>query len=721
MRRPSSLPRLAALGLLAIAAAAIASPTAAPGQNTTAPPAAQSPATAAAPEWKSASLGNIFDAGGAPAELTLRPNAAAESVTWKVYDFWHQQVAAGTAAIKDGAAVIRPGVTAVGYYLLSATPVKDGAPPQDVYTSFAIVRPHKTKDPLASPFGVMTHFAQGMNPAMLDTFKRIGIESIRDEHYWAQVEREKGVYLFPEKSDAYMEACRRAGIAPLIAMTFGNKLYDHPEGPTTPEGFAGYANYGEAILKKYGPEVRWLEIWNEYNGTWAPPAAKKNLVARYTTYTAMLKASYEKIKAVRPDVQVLGGAAVLIPLPYFEGIFKLGGLQYMDGIVIHPYRGTPEGVDKEVAELKDLMRKYNNGKDKPIWVTETGRHTKDEYDWERGRKMYEKGRAEGARYLARQYTLLLKEGCAKIYWYLASDHATFVSMGLLRHHHKEASGMGEYAVAPAYVAYANLIHHLDGAVFSKREAWREYTRAHVCLFTRGNGANAEQIRVAWATQPARITVKPAPGARLTAANLMGTDVTLTPGPDGTYVLDLTQDPIYLRGEAQSVAELDTGIRVLASLQDDYTKTQGGNNWFYGYTEAGGPFTELSQVETMWGYNWGGVKGAKNLSVSQGSAHPEIVGGKPLDAVYRWRSPVTGRLTLRGAFTNSGKGDGVHTRILLDGKELHNAQAGGKASVRAEFEVTTDVAKDQCIDFTINAGAGTAFDATSVEVMILDAK
>jgi len=659
------------------------------------------PAKLSAQTWTSPQLGNIFDE-GQPVELTFTTEA--DSVPWKITDFWHKQVDSGTAAVSEGKAVIKPKVATVGYYLLNVDPTKAGAALPEAYTSFAIVRPHVSKDPLKSPFGAMTHFAQGMNPEMLPTLKRIGIESIRDEHYWAQVEEQKGVFKFSPKSDAYMAACKKAGIHPLIAMTFGNKLYDHNDGPSTPAGFEGYGNYGQAILRQYGDEIRWLEIWNEYNGTWAPPSARKDLESRYTTYTAMLKTAYDKIKAVRPDVQVLGGAAILIPLPFFEGIFKLGGLKSMDAIVIHPYRQEPEGVDTEIQELKALIKKYNDGKEIPIWVTETGRHTKDEYDWEKGKKMFEMGRAEGARYLARIYTLLLSEKVAKIYWYLSSDHMEFVSMGLLRNHAKEESGMGRYAVAPAYVSYANLIHQLDGAEFVRREPMPEYSRTHVHTYQR----DGEEIRVAWATQPSKLRMKAS--GPLKVYNLMGAEVPVQ-AANGEIVFDLTEDAIYVIGKVEEVSEIDSGRRVIASSNDDYTKTQGGNNWYYGYYENG-VFKELKQVETMWGYNWGGVGGF--LAISPGDMHPEM--NSP--AVLRWKSPVDGKLTIKGHWENKGQGDGIIGVITVDGKELNSQQVGGSGKPRAEVNLPVEVQKDTIIDFVCKPGANTAYDATNREFMII---
>ncbi len=651
-------------------------------------------------------FGNIF-APGAAVEIAV--TSRAERVDWRILDFLYAPVCSGTVAVAGSAAVIRPPVKDNGYYLLHLRAASEGRtlPLGERHVSFAIVPEHRPRDRATSPFGVMTHFAQGMDPAILPLFARIGIVSIRDEHYWAQVEREKGEYVFPEKSDRYMAACRTNDIEPLIVMSFGNKLYDHKDGPSTPAGFEGYGNYGQAILRRYGDQIRRLEIWNEYNGTWAPPSAKESLEARYTTYTAMLKVAHEKIKALRPDVEVLGGACVLIPLPYLEGIFRLGGLDHMDGVVIHPYRASPEGVEKEIDELHALIRKYNGGRDKPVWVTETGRHAKKEFAWEKGRGMYEMGRQEGARYLPRMYTLLLTRGVARIYWYLAADHMDFVTMGLLR---GPKDPMGPYAVAPSYVTYATLIRLLDGAEFVRREAWREYTRAHVYHFRRGG----DDIRVCWATQPAQIRVKaPATLARVSPAG--GTSV-LRPEDDG-MVLDLTEDVLYLTGKVDSIEEVDTGVRILTDAADDYAKNQGQGNWYYGYRVGDGEFREMTQRETMWGVEWAGP--ARYLKIARGNMHPEKIDGQDACPVLRWKSPVAGTLRLVGeAGRGSKDGDGVELRVLADGRPLLVRRLGGDAPATTSFDIPVEVREGSLVELTVAPLDGTDYDATSFSLRIL---
>ncbi len=88
----------------------------------------------------------------------------------------------------------------------------------------------------------------------------------------------------------------------------------------------------------------------------------------------MLEQAYTQIKAVRPDVTVVGGSTINVPLPYWEKLMQDGALSSMDALSIHPYRynSPPEGIENDVIALQDLTKKYNNGQTKPIWVTEIG-------------------------------------------------------------------------------------------------------------------------------------------------------------------------------------------------------------------------------------------------------------------------------------------------------------------------------------------------------------
>jgi hypothetical protein len=346
-----------------------------------------------------------------------------------------------------------------------------------------------------SPFGAMTHFSVGWDPSLIPLIARAGIASVRDEAFWAGVEAQKGAYDF-SKFDGYLGELKRQGIQPLVELTFANPNYDGGKTPYTPEACAAYARYAEALLKHYGEQIRWVEVWNEYNGSFcAGPAAED----RPRFYTQMCREAYRRVKAIRPDVTVLGAAAVSVPIPYFEAIFKQGGLDSMDAVVIHPYRGRPEGVERDVAELRRLIARYSGGREKPIWATEYGQGGADP--------------REPARYLVRMSVLMLSEGVQRMYWYLMCDFNEFKGMGLV---HEPTDPRGPLSPAPAYGSMAAMVRLLHDARFVKREAVSPYSRAYVFAFRRAGG---EETRVCWATHPSRIRVQAAGALR--RIDLMG--------------------------------------------------------------------------------------------------------------------------------------------------------------------------------------------------------
>jgi hypothetical protein len=666
-------------------------------------------------------LGNVFLTNE---DVSFSVDSKGESVEWTASDYWNTKIASGTEKVVNGKAAIKPAVKQPGYFLVRMQSIKDGKSTGECFTSFCRIAPYEIKDRAGSPFGVMTHFAQAMETDILPLLAKAGIAAIRDEHYWGQVEKKKDEIAFPPKSDAYMEAAAKNKIDPLIVMSFANKLYDGGQTPFTVEACDAYGRYGQEILKKYGEQVKWLEIWNEYNGSFCKGPAEKD---RPKFYAQMLEHAYTKVKETRPDVKVIGGAVVLIPIPYFENMFKHGALKFMDAVEIHPYRDTPEGVDTEVAELQELIRKYNDGKDKPVWVTETGKMNKAEYDWEKGKNMHELGRREVASYLVRQYVLLLSQHVEKIFWYLSRDWQEFATMGLLR---RDSDAMGKYAVAPAYVAYANLIRQLDGAKFVKREAERKYSGVRVYLFKRGE----EEIRVCWTTRPAQIRVNTRE-KHLKAVSIMGDErsdsILELSGEDGatrTFTIqNLNDNPIFLCGPVQSIFEFGSNATVLADSAEDFSKVQDRNNWAYGYFKNTGNtydakgFTPLELTESTWGYDWA-TPTVPYLKLHASGGHPGAADKHPVWAIRRWTAPADADVRITGSAHGAQEGDGVEVKILADGKELFSKHIGGTGTETrsTDYDIPVSVKAGTLLDFAITPGSGTNinFDATGFTARIV---
>ena len=652
-----------------------------------------------------ARLGNVF----LTTETVHIPAASqADRSAWTGTDCWGTTATGAPGAVDaDGHAVIRPGSGRTGYFALHLDAKRAGATVAQADTTFAVIAPADVTTMSDSPFGVMTHFAQGWNTDILPLAARAGLRHIRDEQYWQDVETTRGAYRFGSGYRAYMAAVASNGLQPLLELTFGNPLYDHDPAqpstvwsPCTDEGRAGYANYSRAVLQQYGSQVDTVEVWNEYNGGFCTGPATGS---RAAYYTQMLKAAYTAIKAQNPGVRVLGGAAVLAPQPWFEDLFAAGALPYMDAAVIHPYYSVPEDVEKPVQAIQASMARYNGGAGpKPIWATET--NLADNVN---------PGRQDMARNLVRSLTVMRVNHVERIYWYLLRDYNGF-NTGLLR---ADTDALGRYVPTAAYPAYANLTQQLYRATFVRRETTDQRTRFY--LFNKGGA----ELRVLWSTAPpSRLLLRTT--QPLTLIDLMGNARTLQP-QSGAINLTVTNDPMYLLGHLDSVQEVGRDL-LLADSVNDFNGVQGATpgTWTYGYYKAAAPYATNGFQTMAWthtDYNdcWQ-CPYAYGL-ISNTVASPSYDGDTPVWAVRRWTSNVTGKAHLTGTANHaSDGGDGTGVKILVDGREVFSTTVGAPGgSTSASFDLSVPVGVGSVIDFAVTPGAGTDinFDAVDYRAQI----
>ncbi len=544
-----------------------------------------------------------------------------------------------------------------------------------------------------SRFGVMTQFAQGWTTNWASVAAGKSITHVRDELYWNVVEAQKGLYVFPAAYDAYMAALKKAGISPLIELDFENDNYDGGMTPYTSTGIAAYAQYGVQVLKHYGTQIKDVEIWNEYNGSFCTGPATSD---RSGTYARMLQAAYAQIKAVRPDVTVVGGSTIEVPLPYWEKLMQAGALSSMDALSIHPYRynSPPEGIEEDVASLQTLIKKYNNGKTKPIWVTEVGWGIQD-------------GSAPGemvidqttqAKFLVRAYALLLSAGVQRVYWYLLRDYQDFTL------------GLTEADTTPKLSAYAmqTLINELSGAKFVRRE--KTDPNIYSMLFQHADGT---QVRVLWALNP--VAVNLSVGTATTMTSMTGASL------GAPTSVTLTDQPVFVDGMLAGLPPVPLNADVyLTDANRGFTDTQGGNGWsfgsFIGATTAFQPMTTYTLTD--WTAAWSNEYAYND--VTPADQHPSTTANLPVSAVRRWTSNFKGAVRVTGNFQCSVGGDGVGVRVLVNGQPLFRKLLGGTSpDISYNFDFVAPVQVGTTIDFAADPGPATDinFDATPMTATI----
>ena len=637
-----------------------------------------------------AKLGNVFlttDTVQIPVQTT------GDHVTWTATDFFGLATSGPTISVTNGQATITPNLGRLGYFDLVVTALRNGSPVATAETTFAVVAPSNVSTMHDSPFGICTHFAQGWTTDVMQVLARGGIAQFRDEQYWQTVEENRttpATYNF-SSYQAYMSAASSAGMDPLMELDFANVNYDGGNTPYDTDGYTGYANYGKALLAQYGSQIDTVEIWNEYNGTYCTGPATND---RPGYYTAMLQAAYTAIKAARPDVRVVGGAAVPAPIPWFQSLFADGAQDSMDAIAVHPYRSIPEGVETNLAQLQALSASYNHGNGpKPIWATECG---VDDYAYP--------GRQDMARYLVRLMTLMETVGVQRIYWYLAYDSNGDLE-GIV---HPPNDPFGSYAPYSPFPAYANLIQQLYHATYIGRDTTDARTRMY--HFQRGGN----DVRVIWSTVETAQLVLSASGP-LTYIDIMGNSSQLTP-TNGVIALTANTTPYYIVGPVTGVRELGRDV-IVADSERDFSGTQGTTNgtWSYlnGFVPPGTPYNPTDpDMTTPMTYNPTGYDYTSYYAFAEIDGDGSLPGARqgyadvyPVWTVRRWLSNVAALGHFTGTIIRATPpGDGTGAQIYVDGNLVYSTLVGGNGlGATVTFDFTAPIQVGSMLDFITTPG------------------
>lgn len=240
---------------------------------------------------------------------------------------------------------------------------------------------------MAFEVGVHTHFRWYPNDPdkYLELVKRYGFTSYRADFPWSGLEQQKGQYVVTgnmQKADqAFNDGQTKFGLNGLLVLAYGNKLYDPSGYPTTPEAINAFANYAYWTASKYKGKIKYYEIWNEWtNSTAIKPKPPKPPAPE--VFVALVKATAAAVKKADPDAIIMTGSANPTGTrdpSWVDKIVKLGVLNYVDGLSIHPYSygndsyavRAPEGNLSVVDQFEAKLAK-TAGRSVPIYITEIG-------------------------------------------------------------------------------------------------------------------------------------------------------------------------------------------------------------------------------------------------------------------------------------------------------------------------------------------------------------
>ena len=393
----------------------------------------------------------------------LPPNAVC-SVVWSTQDAAPGAVGAPVPADGEGRLVI-------------------DLPARSVVTVAGAGAPHPSLPPPGriDGVGVNIHFTDA-RPGEMELLAAGGFRWVRMDLVWEATERERGRYDF-SAYDRLAAALDARGLRALFILDYSNRLYESARSVTTEEGRQAFARWAAAAAQHFaGRGILW-EIWNEPNirNFWQP---EPNLA----DYTALALAASRAIREAAPGEAIIGPATSRIDLPFLEGCFEAGLLDWWDAVSVHPYRqSSPETAGPEYAELRRLIARHSPpGKPVPILSGEWGYPAVwSGYDADR------QGRC-----LARQWLINLAEGIPLSIWYDWHDDGPDPRepehhFGTVAHaYHPGRDPV--YDLKPAYRAAQTLTSLLDGLRFEKRIAVGN-AEDYVLLF----GNDDRQILAVW--------------------------------------------------------------------------------------------------------------------------------------------------------------------------------------------------------------------------------
>jgi hypothetical protein len=239
--------------------------------------------------------------------------------------------------------------------------------------------------PVAAPLvlGVQTHL--GYAPPRTDEgafrawMQRSQFTSARDEMFWWDAEADGAMQL--RRGALNAQRVWRSMPQPffaLLTLDFGHPGYDGGGQPRSPQARAAFARYASFVVAQAQPQVRWAEIWNEWNlKSGATPQGGSHGDA--DDYVALAADTYRRLKQDHPGVVVLAGSAGDDgpAWRWTREAIRAGLLSHADGIALHLYNhcvGPAAGSDELAARLDAVHAMASDaGKGRmPVFVTETG-------------------------------------------------------------------------------------------------------------------------------------------------------------------------------------------------------------------------------------------------------------------------------------------------------------------------------------------------------------
>jgi hypothetical protein len=387
---------------------------------------------------------------------------------------------------------------------------------------------------------------------VLEEDTQSGVSFVRVGRAWSSVEpvrTDPPTYLWGGY-DGLFNRLSEHGLAPVV-LVLGCPLWacPDPNGPIYDDKYDEFGEFMGVMAERYSQpayNVHFYEFWNEPDAA-GGPNRQLGWGMHPDKYAQMLGAAYPSIKAADPEsVIVMGGLAYDFWFDqggpfnpdFLSDVLDHGGAQYLDAMAFHYYINNAHGwtnIGLKTAAVRAEMN--DHGADLPMIVTESGLTSSPDFG---------SSEAIQARYLVQMISHAAASRLLAVTWYTDRDtlipnpgQDVFALSGLLR---------PDDSIKPSYIAMQTLSREVGYGAYHYRSGAADGVVDTLEGYRFRSADGERQVSVVWnnADPSSTITIPASQAADFRrAVSLYGQEVATAPGPDGTRLVEVGLDPVYL--------------------------------------------------------------------------------------------------------------------------------------------------------------------------------
>jgi hypothetical protein len=300
-----------------------------------------------------------------------------------------------------------------------------------------------------------------------------------------------------------------------------------------------WRDYVTETVKRYQKDIRYWEVWNEFNGSFYEG---RDRAGKVKDYADLVVAAYDAARAVDPRVRI-GMSVANFDVSFLDAAIQAGAAGHFDFLCVHPYEnlgtvaeGGEPGFLSLAGTLRGMLKADKQPADLPLWITEFGDGAPVKAEPRRD--------ARQADMLAKGYLLSLAQGFQRIFWFevRGPSYGGGTDFGVIR---------PDWTPRPSCDAFKTMTTLLGAEPASL--GWLDLGKGGYGFLFRGRSG---PVLAAWA--PPGKELKTAFGADVQVTDLAGRESLLASGTE----LALTPSPVL-------VTKLPAGL--ILQAQDNLPK------------------------------------------------------------------------------------------------------------------------------------------------------